>query len=60
MSNKEATKAESWWVVFMVVFILFICDLFVIDPIPIIDELILCLGAGGSLVQAIINTVKRK
>ena len=60
MSNKEATKAESWWVIFIVVFILFICDLFIIDPIPIVDELILLLGAGSSLVIAIKNTIQKR
>ena len=60
MSNKEATQSETWWVIFIVVAMIFICDLFIVDPIPFIDEFILCLITGGALVTAIVNTINRR
>jgi len=57
MSNKEATKSETWWMIFIVVAILFIVDLFIVDPVPFVDEIILMFATAGTLVGAIINSV---
>jgi len=58
MPKKKPTK-KKWWIIFIVVAILFICDLFIVDPIPFIDEVILFIATITTLAGAIENTIKK-
>lgn len=51
-------QSQNWWGIFTLLAVLFVADLFIIDPLPLIDEIVLGSMTGVSFITAIINSIR--